>query len=381
MTTAAAAPQDHAAVRAGHPDWWLLGATVLLAGWGLLMILSASSVHADTEYGNALRYVSRQGAGLLFGTAVALAVLRVPWLWLRQSAWWVYGGALLALALVLTPLGNHAGGAARWLSIGGVNFQPSEAAKVAIVLALAHYLAANEGRLRDLVGVVLPGIGVAAPAIVLVLMEPDFGTTVILVGLLGVMLYVAGLQWRWVLTGGAVAATSLGVIAVLAAYRVRRLAAFTDPHADPSDSGYQVVQAWIAMAQGGLFGQGLGAGVAQAGFLPEAHTDFIAAVIGEELGAIGWIAIVVVHGIVIWRGTVIASRARDLFGTLLAAGVTALLAAQVLINLGVVSGWVPNKGLVLPFLSYGATAAMVHVLCIGLLLRVALEGPPAARET
>jgi cell division protein FtsW len=249
-----------------------------------------------------------------------------------------------------------------------------------MVLVLAHYLAANEGRLRDLVGAVLPALGVAAPAILLVLLEPDFGTTVILAGLLGVMLYVAGLQWRWLLTLGGSGFVTLVGVAVLADYRVRRLTGFLDPYADPTDSGYQVVQGWIAMAHGGWLGQGLGAGVAQSGFLPEAHTDFIAAVVGEELGAVGWCALVLAQAVVLWRGSTIASRAPDLFGTLLAAGVTALLAAQVLVNLGVVAGFVPNTGLVLPFLSYGASAAVVHVVCIGLLLRVGLESPTPVGE-
>ncbi|MBW2253531.1 MAG: putative lipid II flippase FtsW [Deltaproteobacteria bacterium] len=364
----------------GHWDWWLIGATVLLAGFGLLMILSASSVRADAEYGNALRFVSRQGAGLLLGLGVSLVVLGAPWLWLRQAAWPVYVASLLGLGLVMTPLGYSAYNATRWISVGGINFQPSEAAKLAMVLVLAHYLAANEGRLRDLVGAVLPALGVAVPAILLVLLEPDFSTAAILAGLVGVMLYVAGLQWRWLLTLGGSGLVAFIGIAVLASYRMRRLSAFLDPYADPTDSGYQVVQGWIAMAHGGVLGQGLGAGVAQSGFLPEAHTDFIAAVVGEELGAVGWCALVLAQAVLVWRGTMIASRAPDLFGTLLASGVTMLLAVQTLVNLGVVTGLVPNTGLVLPFLSYGASAVVVHVVCIGLLLRVGLESPPNLGE-
>ena len=377
------APVDVTAPRipgGGTWDWWLLGASVILAGFGLLMILSASSVQADADFGDALLFVTRQGIGLLLGVLGAVAVLRIPWRWLRRSAWVAWLGTVISLLLVMTPLGHASGGAARWLVLGGLRFQPSEVAKVALVLVLAHYLAANAGRIKDVVGTVLPAVGLTAPIVFLVLMQPDFGTTVILVGLLGVLLFLAGLQWRWLAGFGLVAATGLAMVAVAAPYRLRRLTAFTDPFADPSDAGYQVVQGWIAMAQGGLFGRGIGAGVAQSGFLPEAHTDSIAAVVGEELGAVGWVLMVALQLVLVWRATVLADRSRELFGTLLAGGLAALLGAQAIVNLGVVCGLLPTKGLVLPFLSYGASAAVMHTVCIGLLLRIGLDNPIRGRS-
>ncbi len=371
----AAAPQS----RTGSWDWWLLGVTFGLCGLGLLMILSASSVMADQNYGDALRFVTRQIMGLGIGLAAAVTALVVPWRWYRTRAHYVLGASALMLALVWTPLGHGAKGARRWLDLGPLNIQPSEVAKVAVILFASHYLAKNAHKLKDLVGGVLPLLGLCGIPIFLTFIQPDFGSTVILCGLVGYLLIVAGMRTLWVMIGGTVAVAGLASLAVLAPYRIRRLASFTDPLENASGDGYQVVQGWIALAQGGLFGQGLGNGIAQRGFLPEPHTDFIGAVIGEELGAIGWLVMVACYGIVLWRGTVLASRAGGLYGNLLAGGVTTLLAVQAIINLGVIVGWVPPKGLVLPFVSYGASAVVVHVLCIGLLLRVGLESP--ARRT
>lgn len=376
--TSVTAPQETTAPRVeggGSWDWWLLGTTTALAGFGLLMILSASSVRADADYGDAFRFVTRQSLALLMGVTASLIILRVPWHWLRQSAWPTYLISLGMLVVVMTPAGHEANGASRWLDLGGLKFQPSELVKVTLVVLLAHYLAANAGRIRDVVGTVFPAIGIAAPAIFLVLVQPDFGTTVLLVGLVGVLLFLAGLQWRWVGLLGAVAGAGLAVLALAAPYRVRRLTSFLDPYADPSDAGYQLIQGWIAMAHGGLFGRGLGNGVAQSGFLPEAHTDSIAAVVAEELGALGWGLMVLGQLVIVWRATVLADRSRELFSTLVAGGLAAIVGAQAIVNLSVVVGWLPNKGLVLPFLSYGASAAVIHTICIGLLLRIGLDNP------
>jgi cell division protein FtsW len=282
--------------------------------------------------------------------------------------------SIVALVLVLTPLGHTANNAQRWIALGGVHVQPSEFAKLALILFVGDYLARNEGRLRDVVGVALPAVGLAVPVFVLVMLEPDFGTTVILAGIVGVLLFVGGLPMRWVAVLGGLGVSGLAGLAVLEPYRVKRLVSFLDPFKDPDGAGYQVGQGWIALASGGLYGQGLASGVAQRGFLPEAHTDFIAAVVGEELGAIGFGVLVLGYGVLIWRGTVIASRATDLYGMLVASATTALLGAQTAINLGVVTGLMPAKGLVLPFLSYGSSAVVVHAMCVGLLLRVGMEG-------
>ncbi len=358
----------------GHFDWWLLGGAAGLLALGLLAMLSASSAVADADYGNPLHFVTRQLVGVGMGVVAGTIVCFMPWRVLKSVVPLGYWGTIVLLVLVFTPLGHGAKGAHRWVDVGMINMQPSEYAKVALILMLARFLHNNEGRLGDFMGVVLPAFGIAAPVLGLVLFEPDFGSTVLLAGITMLMLFLAGMSLRWFGFLGLLGVPLMAGIALLEPYRVRRLVSFLDPFVDPEGSGYQVIQAWIALATGGLWGNGLGTGVAQRGFLPEAHTDFISAVLGEELGAIGWIGMIGLFVLVIWRGAHIATRAPDLFGNLAAMGATTLLGWQAIINLGVVVGWLPAKGLVLPFMSYGASAIVVHVLCIGLLLRIGMEG-------
>ncbi|MBN2800692.1 MAG: cell division protein FtsW [Deltaproteobacteria bacterium] len=357
--------------RLGAWDWPLVLLTAVLVVFGLFMILSASSSHADAVYGDSLTFFNRQVAGVLLGVGVSIGVTVVPWRWLRAVGYPAAGLSFLGLMLVFTPLAYTANGATRWIHVG-VNIQPSEFAKVGLILMLATFLQRNEGRMRDWTILVTAGVlslGLIGP----VFIEPDFGTTVVMSGLVGVMLFVAGLRWRWVMGLGGLGVLALFGLAILEPYRIVRLTSFTDPLADGSGSGYQVVQGWIALASGGTFGNGLATGLAQRGFLPEAHTDFILAVVGEELGGVGLFVFLMIYLAMLWRGVTIASRAVDLYGRLLGAALTAMLAAQAIINLGVVVGWVPAKGLVFPFLSYGASAVVVHLFSVGLLLRVSME--------
>ena len=368
-----------AALRAWNQglDGPLLGLSVVLAGFGLLMILSASSLSADATFGDAFHYVTRQLVGLTLGAGLASAIVLSPWRLVRRMAWPSYLVTLALLVAVMTPLGHSAKGATRWIDVGPFNVQPSELSKVALVLILADFLANNRGRLKDLVGVVMPGLGLLAPLVFFVVLQKDFGTTVILLGLTGVLLFVAGLQWRWVFAGFGGAAALLALLVVIEPYRVKRLTSFRDPFADADGGGYQVVQGWIALATGGAWGTGIGSGVAQRGFLPEAHTDFISAVVGEELGVLGFVAVVLLQIGLVWRASVIARKSADLFGLFAAMGIGAMFGAQAIINLGVVGGLLPAKGLVLPFLSYGASAAVVHTACVGLLVRISMEQAPA----
>lgn len=354
-------------------DWPLAVIYGLLASFGLLMILTASSLEADAKYGDSLRFVVRQSAGIIVGLSITAGILMTPMKWLRRAVWPGFITSLLSLLMILTPLAHTANGATRWFKLGPVNVQPSEFMKIALILALAHYLSINQGRLKD-VAVVLVSACLLVLPLVFMLPQKDFGTTVILMGLAGVMLFVAGLPWRYLITGGGLAAGGLSVLIAIEPYRMVRLMSFVDPFQDQSGAGYQVVQGWIALATGGLLGQGMASGVAQRGFLPEAHTDFISAVVGEELGAVGWAMMVLLFLALVWRALVIASRSRDLFCTLIAVGLASLVGAQAIINLGVVGGLMPNKGLVLPFMSYGASAAMAHSLVVGILLRVSMEG-------
>jgi cell division protein FtsW len=363
-------------------DWWLVGAVVLLLGFGVLMILSASSLYADARYGDPLHFIARQGMGIGLGLALLVGILLTPFEWVRKAAWPAYLIGLVGLILVFTPLGYKAYAATRWISLGGINIQPSEFAKIGLILVMAHYLSANEGRLADVLGVGIPAVAIPVPMVVLLMLEPDFGSTVLTIALVCVLLFVAGLHWGWMATLGMVLAVPITLGAVLAPYRLRRLVSFLDPFQDIDGSGHQVIQGWIAMASGGWYGQGIASGVAQRGNLPEAHTDFISAVVGEELGVLGWALMAVLFLVIVWRGYGIAARSQTLFGSLVAAALTTLLAMQAVINLGVVVGWMPAKGLVLPFMSYGASAVVAHLLCVALLLRVSMhtDAEPTAQE-
>ena len=360
-------------IQFGRWDWTLFGVACLLVGLGLLMNLSASSMFADERYLNELHFFARQGAGVGLGVFAAALVLQLPYPWLRRCVWPAYFFTLFLYVLVMTPMGHEAYGAARWIDFGVIKFQPSELGKLTLILALSDYLACNTGRLRDVFGVIVPGISLVIPMFAMMVYQLDFGTTVIFVGLSGVLFFVAGLHPRFLIILGGIAAIALSLLIAVEPYRILRVTSFIDPFADSSGSGYQVVQGWIALASGGWTGQGLASGVAQRGFLPEAHTDFISAVLGEELGAAGWLLMCLAYGVLVWRGLIVAKKAPDLFGLLVAVGITTLIGAQVTINLGVVGGLLPAKGLVLPFLSYGASAIVIHCICIGILLRISQE--------
>lgn len=373
MSKDAKARQDGSTAKRWIADKPLLFVVSLLLCFGFIMIYSASALEADEKYGNALHFTMRQGIGAIAG-CVGIVVLQImPIDLLKRWSIWMYLLGIIALILVFTPLGYTAYGASRWIRLGGINIQSSEFAKIALILLLASYLSNNEGRLSDIVGVVVPALVIPLPVIGLLLAEPDFGTTVITVGITGVMLFVAGLQWRFTFLIGAALGAVFSFIAVLEPYRIRRFTSFLDPFKDPEGSGYQVIQGWIAMGSGGWWGQGIATGVAKRGGLPEAHNDFISAVVAEELGVWGWSILIFLYIVLIWRAYQISSHANDLYGSLIGTAVTTMLGVQIVINLGVVVGWMPSKGLVLPFMSYGASAVVAYLICVGLLLRISSE--------
>jgi len=356
-------------------DVLLLLIVAVLSCFGLLMIQSSTTLLADRRFHDAYRFVIRQMAGMGVGLAGVFVMLNMSIANLRRVALPVYLLTIVLLALVMSPLGHEVNGATRWIRLGSINFQPSEVAKLSLVLALSHFLASNEGRLKDLVGVAVPALGCMMMLVFWVVLQRDFGTTVILLGITSTLLFVAGLQIRYLVAGGAFAALGLVGLIVIEPFRMRRLASFLDPFADAQGAGYQVVQGFIALANGGFAGSGFATGVAQRGFLPEAHTDFIIAVIGEEFGMLGWLFTVLLIVGLVWRCMVVAERSQDMFSTLVASGVGVLFGCQAIINVGVVAGALPAKGLVLPFLSYGASAAVVNMLAVGLVYRISRETP------
>lgn len=357
-------------------DPWLVATSAVLIGVGLVMVYSASAVIATERAGDAAYFLKRQLMALAAGTLLCGVTALTPTRILRRYRKAVYFACILGLILCFVPgIQHRANGAARWLGVGSVHVQPSEFAKIAVLVMLAHYLDRWRGQLGDWRVLVRAGM-IPLPVMMLVLPEPDFGTTAIIGGICAMMFFVAGMRAAH-MAGLLGLGVVVGVPLMMAEqYRMERLTSFTDPWANYEAEGYHIIQSWVAMHSGGLWGQGLGNSLAKLHFLPEPWTDFIAAVIAEELGWVALVSLIGVYGLLVWRSLHIARRARDAFGTFLAATIGGMIGLEAFFNLAVVMGIVPPKGLVLPFVSYGSTAMMSHLWAIGLLLSIAAEADP-----
>jgi cell division protein FtsW len=276
---------------------------------------------------------------------------------------------VLILVLVVVPgIGVLRGGARRWLMFAGFTFQPAELAKLALVIYLAHSMAKKEDKIKTFAIGVLPHLMVTAVCLGLLLLEPDFGTALILAMLLYSMLFVGGVRVSHLLATGLLALPAFAYVMFTAPYRVRRLVAFLDPWSDPQNAGFQVVQSLIAFGSGQFWGRGLGEGRQKLFYLPEAHTDFVFSVIGEEIGFLGALAVLGLFGVIVLRGLRLTGKIEEPFEKYLAFGLTILLGLQALIHMGVVMGMMPAKGLVLPFISYGGSALVINLTEAGILL-------------
>jgi cell division protein FtsW len=354
-------------------DPWLILTVALLVVFGLVMVYSASAVVALEHTGDEARYLTRQLVAVALGLVLCVGSAVTPIRILRRYRVALYVAALLGLVLCFVPGIRHsANGASRWLGFGGFNVQPSEFAKIIVLFTLAHFLDKRRGQIQDH-RVVMKSLLIPLPVLLLVLMQPDFGTTVIIGGLCIVMLFIAGIRAAHM--GVALAAgVAVGIPVMQAqAYRLRRLTSFLDPWATANDEGYHTIQSWVAMHSGGLWGQGLGASMAKLHFLPEPWTDYISAVIAEELGLLALTALIMLFVILVWRGIAIARRARDAFSMYLASTLAIMVGLEAFFNLAVVMGMVPPKGLVLPFISYGASAMVSHLWIVGILLSISAE--------
>jgi len=353
------------------PDMWLFGVAVVLLSAGVVMVYSASAIVAADRFHDPYFFLKKQLFWALLGSAAMLIAVRVDYRRLERYAQpaLIVAGVLLLLVLI-PPFGQAINGTRRWIRLGPVSFQPAELAKLALVVYLAAFLARNQERLADLRRGVLPPLLMGALFAGLVFVQPDLGNCLTLVALTFGLLYLAGSPARYL--GWALApALPLLVIAIaMAPYRLRRITAFWDPWADPRGSGFQIIQSWLAFGNGGLFGQGIGASRQKLFYLPESHTDFIFAVVGEELGFVGAAAFVALFAVLIWRGLRVGLRTSEPFGAYLALGITLLIATQTLVNLGVVTGLLPTKGLPLPFISFGGSALSMTMLSTGVLLNI-----------
>jgi cell division protein FtsW len=358
---------------AGAPalDPWLLAAVLLLTALGLVMVYSASAVVADARQHDAFYFLKRQLVAAGIGMALLLFFVRLGYRRLEPLAVPLLFAVGVALVLVLVPgIGKVAGGARRWIDLGLVRFQPAEAAKVALVLYLARSLARKKERVRMFSIGFLPHVVVTGFLVVLVLFEKDLGTAVILLVVLFVMLFAGGVKLGY-LVGAVLVALPIGWKLVAGTpYRMQRITAFLDPWQHRDGIGFQIVESLLGIGNGGWLGQGLGEGKGKLFYLPAAHTDFIAAVIAEETGVVGMTLLVLLFALLVWRGFQATWSAPDAFGCYVALGLTTLIGAQALVNLAVVLGLLPTKGLTLPFVSYGGSSLMTMLAAAGILLSV-----------
>ena len=359
-------------------DRFLLIVLILLVSMGYVMMGSASMEFASQKYGDPWYHIVRQGVFLLLGFAVLIATVYVPLQQWQRASSFLLIVAYLLLVLVLL-VGAKINGSQRWIPLGPVNFQASEIAKLFVVLYMAAYLVRREDVVRQYWGGFMRPLSVLAAMIVLLLLEPDFGAVVVMVTASLGMLYLAGVRLGQFFLVIVVCLAAIIMMALLSPYRLQRLTTFVDPWPHQFDSGYQLVQSLIAFGRGEWFGLGLGRSVQKLFYLPEAHTDFVFAIVGEELGFAGALAVLLLIGLLVWRILQLGHRAERLghkFAAYVCYGIAIIFAVQSFINIGVNAGLLPTKGLTLPFFSYGGSSVLVSFMMVGLALRAHYEMQP-----
>ena len=358
-------------LKKGPPDYVLFISIFALLGIGLVMVFSASSVLSGLDYDDAYYYIKKQLQWAAVGLIAMILAMKFNYNKLRVLGWPLLIITLVCLVLVFTPLGIEVNGARRWIGIEPyIRVAPAEIAKITLILFLAKYLEANIKNIRSFSKGLAPVLLYTAIICGLILLEKDLGTSFTLAGSVFLMMHVSGARFShlfFLLSSGLVLVAGAVYIAP---YRLNRVLAFIDPWKYPLDIGYQTIQSLYALGSGGLFGLGLGQSKQKYFYLPEEHTDFIFAILGEELGFFGVAVVLLLFILIAWRGYKAALNAPDIFGNLLAAGITTVIIFQAAINIGVVAGCLPVTGITLPFVSYGGSSLVFSLIGIGLLLNV-----------
>lgn len=357
-------------------DKWLFLAALALVCASVVMVYSASALVALERYQQPYLFITRQVMWALLGVAILTIVMRVDYrVYRNETLIWTLLGIVTVL-LIAVLFSRPINGTRRWFGMGGFGVQPSELAKIVSIFFTALMLERRMHRV-DEIGYSLLPIGMILGVLVgLILLEPDFGTAMTLIGVAALMVFVAGLSYKYLFGAALVMLPTLYLVLMSAGYRRRRLLAFLDPWADPLGDGFQIIQSLIAVGTGGVFGRGLMAGVQKLFYLPEPHTDFIFAVISEELGLIGASLVIACFGVIAWRGMRAALRAPDGFGAFLALGLTLMIVVQALVNVSVVLGLAPTKGIPMPLVSFGGSSLVINLLGIGVLLNISQHGNP-----
>ena len=364
-----------------RPDYLLLASTIALLVLGTLMVYSASFVVAHNEFNDDAYFLVRQLIWIGVGAFGLLLAMRVDYRRLRRLSLPIMFVCIGLLVLVLVPgIGASSYGAVRWIKLGPLQIQPSEIAKLAITLYLADWLGRRGQIVADFFKGLLPFAIIVAIVAALIAVQPDLGTTAIVVGVSACIFFVGGanlLHIALMCMAGACAAVA--ILAHLSGYQLDRIRAFLDPWSDIQGSGWHTAQGLIAVGSGGLFGHGLGNGLQKFYWVPNAHTDAIFAIIGEELGFVGCVGVLALFGVLSWRGFMIAWRAPDAFARLFATGLTCMLSVQTLVNVAVVTNSLPYTGVTLPLVSFGGSSTVISLIAIGLLLSISRQ-PSAAAE-
>jgi cell division protein FtsW len=365
-------------VKTRDVDRLLIITTLFLVAAGVVMVYSTSYVLAMTRFGDEHFFVKRQLAFALAGVALFVLATRVHYQVYRKLTYPILVLAAFFLGLIFVPgIGHEVGGARRWVEIAGFTFQPSEPAKLAVVIFLAYSLSSKKDRLRSFSTGFLPNVLIPGVIVALVMAEPDFGGAVALGLLVLIMNFTAGVRMSHLAGLMALTLPALYLVVTKFGYMMQRILAFLDPWKDPEGAGFQVIQSFLAFGSGGIWGAGLGEGKQKLFYLPEAHTDFIFSVIGEELGLVGVTTMICLYILFLLSGTRTAMKAKDLFGTYLALGLTFMVVLQAALNMAVVLGILPPKGLPLPFVSYGGTSLLVSMVSVGIIINIYINGNEA----
>lgn len=363
-------------------DFILFVIIIILLSLGIVMVLSASAPSAIAESGNSYLYVIKQLKAAILGIILMLIISKIDYRIYKKFYKAIYWISVLILLLVLIPgLGLSSNGATRWIDLKFIQFQPSELTKIGLIVFYAGYLADHKSELKSFwKGFVKPLIYILPPIAILYFVQNHLSASVVIGAVTCVMMIMAGCRLLYFVIAGLIGALvmTVGIIALQATgkggFRIKRIMSFMDPWADATEVGWQAVQGLYAIGSGGLFGVGLGESKQKYLYIPEPHNDFIFSILAEELGFVGCVIVILLFAIFIWRGILIAIKSPDMFGSLLATGITTLIGVQVIINIGVVTSSIPNTGMPLPFFSYGGTALLILLCSCGVLLNISRAG-------
>ncbi|MEG9296565.1 stage V sporulation protein E [Mangrovibacillus sp. Mu-81] len=353
------------------PDFILIMVTLTLLAVGLIMVYSASAVWADYKFDDSFFFAKRQLLFAAVGVFAMFFIMNVEyWTWKNWAKVLIIICFVLLVLVLIPGIGVLRNGSRSWIGVGAFSIQPSEFMKLAMIAFLAKYLSENQRYITSFRKGVLPSLLLVFSAFGMIMLQPDLGTGTVMVGTCVVMIFISGarvMHFAWL---GIAGLAGFAALVLSAPYRIKRITSFLDPWEDPLNSGFQIIQSLYAIGPGGLFGLGLGESRQKFFYLPEPQNDFIFAILAEELGFIGGTFVLLLFSLILWRGIRIALGAPDLFGSFLAVGIVSMIAIQVMINVGVVTGLMPVTGITLPFLSYGGSSLTLMLMAVGVLLNI-----------